>query len=65
MPCLKSRRVGLENGGIEMVCRTWRNLESLEILPSIISEQGLLGVVNGEKYAAPNITDLKREAIII
>jgi len=61
MPNLRSLHVGLENDGFEMVCRTWGSMESLQILPYKISEEGFLGVVNGEKYAAPNITDLKRE----
>jgi len=63
MPRLKSLRVGLGKDGFEMVCRKWKNLETLHVFPYLISEDGLLGVVNGRKYAAPNITDLKREKI--
>jgi len=63
MPRLKSLRVGLKNDGYEMVCRNWGNLETLDIFPYRISEQGFLGVVDGEKYAASNITDFKRKKI--
>jgi len=60
MPNLTRLNVGLENDGFEMVCKTWKKLEALEISPFLVDEQGLLGTKVGVKcYHLPNITDLQ------
>ncbi|CAL8133299.1 unnamed protein product [Orchesella dallaii] len=59
MPNLKKLRIGLGSNGFTTLCKTWKDLESLEIEPNAVTESAILGGAGDRKYSVPNITDLK------
>jgi len=66
MPNLTKLHVGLGNDGFQMVCKTWKKLENLVIIPFQVEEKGILGTKVGEKcYHLPNITDLQSKLLTI
>ncbi|CAL8135927.1 unnamed protein product [Orchesella dallaii] len=60
MPNLTTLQLGMGNGGFQILSTEWKNLEHLHIDPMDVDDEGLLGMENGEKFRAPNLTDLKR-----
>ncbi|CAL8135865.1 unnamed protein product [Orchesella dallaii] len=59
MPNIKTLQLGTGNGGFRMVCKYWSQLEHMHVEPMDVTEFGIFGVQNGERYRLPNITDLK------
>jgi len=59
LPNVKHLNIGLNNYGFRAVCRTWKSLESLKIMPWNIDENGCLGIQEGTLFRLPNIMDLK------
>ncbi|CAL8137832.1 unnamed protein product [Orchesella dallaii] len=59
MPNIKTLQMGMGNAGFRMVCNYWTKMEHLHVEPMDINENGIFGVVNGERYRLPSIKDLK------
>ncbi|CAL8140326.1 unnamed protein product [Orchesella dallaii] len=63
IPNVRKLQIGLDNEGFREVCKTWRKLESIEIVPFRVGEEGILGKdekgKGGANFLLPNITQLQ------